>query len=305
MVFALAIMNNSKNGHHEVMRAEVPGPVFGKVVAKLKNTAQILYIIYLTMFVIFAVILWLCGMPIFDSIITAMGGAGTGGFAVYNDSIAHYHSDLITYVVTVGTLLFISTGLIFLNIFGIYHNLADSFKYSFFEVSTIITTTGFGLTDITKWPLFSQYILLLLMFIGGSAGSTAGGFKIIRAMIIAKIARNQTLASLYPNRILSLHINGSVLDKETQHSVLKYLAVYVLIILSLVTVLSLDNQDLLIVTSAAASTFNNIGPLLGTSDSFAIFSPLSKLIMGFAMIAGRLEIYPLLLLFLPKTWSKT
>ena len=106
MVFALAIMNNSKNGHHEVMRAEVPGPVFGKVVAKLKNTAQILYIIYLTMFVIFAVILWLCGMPIFDSIITAMGGAGTGGFAVYNDSIAHYHSDLITYVVTVGTLLF-------------------------------------------------------------------------------------------------------------------------------------------------------------------------------------------------------
>ena len=325
LVFALAIMNNSKNGHHEVMRAEVPGPIFGKVVAKLKNTAQILYIIYLTMFVIFAVILWLCGMPVFDSIITAMGGAGTGGFAVYNDSIAHYNSDLITYVVTVGTLLFgvnfnlyfyilfrkirlffqdeelrtyltivaISTGLIVLNIFGIYQNLADSFKYSFFEVSTIITTTGFGLTDITKWPLFSQYILLLLMFI-----------KVIRAMIIAKIARNQTLASLYPNRILSLHINGSVLDKETQHSVLKYLAVYVLIILSLVTILSLDNQNFLIVISAAASTFNNIGPLLGTTDSFAIFSPLSKLIMGFAMIAGRLEIYPLLLLFLPKTWSK-
>lgn len=106
LVFALAIMNNSKNGHHEVMRAEVPGPVFGKVVAKLKNTAQILYIIYLVMFVIFAMILWICGMPLFDSIIIAMGGAGTGGFAVYNDSIAHYHSDLITYVVTVGTLLF-------------------------------------------------------------------------------------------------------------------------------------------------------------------------------------------------------
>ena len=299
LVFALAIMNNSKNVHHEVMRAEVPGPVF-------------------------------------DSIVIAMGGAGTGGFAVYNDSIAHYNSDLITYVVTVGTLLFgvnfnlyfyillrkirfffqdeelrtyltivaVSTSLIILNIFGIYHSLANSFKYSFFEVSTIITTTGFGLTDITKWPLFSQYILLLLMFIGGSAGSTAGGFKVIRAMIIAKIARNQTLASLYPNRILSLHINGSVLDKETQHSVLKYLAVYVLIILSLVTILSLDNQNFLIVTSAAASTFNNIGPLLGTTDIFAIFSPLSKLIMGFAMIAGRLEIYPLLLLFLPKTWSK-
>ena len=119
-----------------------------------------------------------------------------------------------------------------------------------------------------------------------------------------RIKDNRLFFSLYPNRILSLHINGSVLDKETQHSVLKYLAVYVLIILSLVTILSLDNQNFLIVTSAAASTFNNIGPLLGTTDSFAIFSPLSKLIMGFAMIAGRLEIYPLLLLFLPKTWSK-
>ena len=310
LVFALAIMNNSKNVHHEVMRAEVPGPVFGKVVAKLKNTAQILYIIYLGMFVIFAMILWICGMPLFDSIVIAMGGAGTLLFGV-NFNLYFYillrkirfffqDEELRTYL----TIVAVSTSLIILNIFGIYHSLANSFKYSFFEVSTIITTTGFGLTDITKWPLFSQYILLLLMFIGGSAGSTAGGFKVIRAMIIAKIARNQTLASLYPNRILSLHINGSVLDKETQHSVLKYLAVYVLIILSLVTILSLDNQNFLIVTSAAASTFNNIGPLLGTTDSFAIFSPLSKLIMGFAMIAGRLEIYPLLLLFLPKTWSK-
>lgn len=337
LVFALAIMNNSKNGHHEVMRAEVPGPVFGKVVAKLKNTAQILYIIYLCMFAIFVIVLWACGMPLYDSFVIAMGGAGTGGFAVYNDSIAHYHSDLITYAVTIGTLLFgvnfnlyffillrkikyffqdeelrvylgvvaVTTGLIVLNIMGLYHNLADSFKFSFFEVTTIITTTGFGLTDITKWPLFSQYLLLLLMFLGGSAGSTAGGFKVVRAIIVSKIARNQTLKTLYPNRVLSLHVNGSVLDKETQHSVLKYLAVYTLITITLVGVLSLDNQNLLVVLSAAASTFNNIGPLLGTADSFSIFSPVSKLIMSFAMIAGRLEIYPLILLFLPKTWSKT
>lgn len=336
LVFALAIMNNSKNGHHEVMRAEVPGPVFGKIVAKLKDTAQILYIIYLCMFVIFVFVLWLCGMPIYDSIVTAMGGAGTGGFAVYNDSIAHYNSDLITYAVTIGTLLFginfnlyffillrkikyffqdeelkvylgiiaITTVMIMFNIMGIYNSLADSFKFSFFEVTTIITTTGFGLTDFSKWPLFSQYLLLLLMFLGGSAGSTAGGFKVIRAIIVTKIARNQTLKTLYPNRVLSLHVNDSVLDKETQHSVLKYLAVYIIILVGLVGLLSLDNQNFLVVISAASSTFNNIGPLLGTTDSFSIFSPLSKLIMSFAMIAGRLEIYPLLLLFLPKTWSK-
>ncbi|MGT2906780.1 TrkH family potassium uptake protein [Streptococcus dentiloxodontae] len=337
LVFALAIMNNNSNGHHEVMRAEVPGPVFGKIVAKLKNTAQILYIIYLVMFATFALILWICGMPFFDSLVVAMGGAGTGGFAVYNDSIAHYHSDLIAYVVSIGTLLFgvnfnlyffillgkvksffkdeelrtyfgivaVATGLIIINILSLYGNLAEAFKYSFFEVSTVITTTGFGLTDITRWPLFSQYVLLILMFIGGSAGSTAGGFKVIRALVMAKIARNQTLSTLYPNQILSLHINHEPIDKQTQHGILKYLSVYVLIILTLVGVLSLDKpQNLLVVISASASTFNNIGPMLGTTDTFAIFNPLSKLVMSFAMIAGRLEIYPMLLFFLPRTWSK-
>ncbi|WP_019794086.1 potassium transporter TrkG, partial [Streptococcus sobrinus] len=218
LVFALAIMENSKNAHLEVMRAEVPGPVFGKVVSKLKDTAQILYIIYLVMFAIFAAILWVCGMPFFDSLVTAMGGAGTGGFAVYNDSIAHYHSSLITIVVSVGTLIFgvnfnlyyfllirklkvffgdeelrtylsivaAATGLIFLNILHLYGSWSQSLQYSFFEVSTIITTTGFGITDLTKWPLFSQTVLLILMIIGGSAGSTAGGFKVMRSLIVSK-----------------------------------------------------------------------------------------------------------------------
>ena len=143
------------------------------------------------------------------------------------------------------------------------------------------------------------------MFIGGSAGSTAGGIKVMRALILSKISKNQVLSSLYPNRVTTLHINHQPLDKETQHGVLKYLAIYAMILLGHILILSLDNNNFMVVVSAAASTFNNIGPLLGTSDSFAIFSPLSKLIMGFAMIAGRLEIYPLLLLFLPKTWSKT
>ncbi|HEO2971131.1 TPA: TrkH family potassium uptake protein [Streptococcus agalactiae] len=336
LVFALAIMENSKNSHLEVMRAEVPGPVFGKVVSKLKKTAQILYLLYLLMFAVFAVILYFAGMPFFDSIIIAMGTAGTGGFAVYNDSIAHYNSPLITNLVSIGMLIFgvnfnlyyllllrkikaffgdeelktylrivaIATFMIALNVIGMYDNFRQGLEHIFFEVSAIITTTGFGVTDITRWPLFSQVILLFLMFIGGSAGSTAGGFKVMRSLILAKIARNQVLSTLYPNRVMSLHINKSVLDKNTQHGVLKYLTIYLAIFMALVLVLTLDTNDFLVVVSAAASCFNNIGPLLGSNETFSFFSPFLKLLLSFAMIAGRLEIYPVLLMFIPKTWSK-
>ncbi|HEN0848744.1 TPA: TrkH family potassium uptake protein [Streptococcus agalactiae] len=315
LVFALAIMENSKNSHLEVMRAEVPGPVFGKVVSKLKKTAQILYLLYLLMFAVFAVILY---------------------FAVYNDSIAHYNSPLITNLVSIGMLIFgvnfnlyyllllrkikaffgdeelktylrivaIATFMIALNVIGMYDNFRQGLEHIFFEVSAIITTTGFGVTDITRWPLFSQVILLFLMFIGGSAGSTAGGFKVMRSLILAKIARNQVLSTLYPNRVMSLHINKSVLDKNTQHGVLKYLTIYLAIFMALVLVLTLDTNDFLVVISAAASCFNNIGPLLGSNETFSFFSPFSKLLLSFAMIAGRLEIYPVLLMFIPKTWSK-
>ncbi|MGT2741748.1 TrkH family potassium uptake protein [Streptococcus plurextorum] len=336
LVFALAIMENSKNAHLEVMRAEVPGPVFGKVVAKLKNTAQILYIIYLVMFLIFTLVLWGLGMPLYDSLVIAMGGAGTGGFAVYNDSIAHYNSSAISYAVSIGTLLFgvnfnlyyfilvrkvkaffsdeelrvylgivlASSAMIAINIYHLYANLSQTVEYSFFQVATIITTTGFGITDLTKWPLFSQVILLMLMFIGGSAGSTAGGFKVIRAMVVAKISRSQILSSISPNRILTIHVNDSPLDKATQHSILKYLSVYLMILVGLIIFLSADGKDFMITVSAVASTFNNIGPILGTSETFAIFSPLSKFVLSLAMIAGRLEIYPMLLLFLPRSWNK-
>lgn len=336
LVFALAIMENSKNNHLEVMRAEVPGPIFGKVVSKLKNTARILYIIYLIMFAIFTIVLFCAGMPLFDSIITAMGGAGTGGFAVYNDSIAHYHSSLITNIISFGTLLFginfnlyyflllgkfksffkdqelltylgiisIATLLIWLNTGGLYQQLSQGVEYAFFEVVTIITTTGFGITDTTNWPLFSQFVLLFLMFVGGCAGSTAGGIKVMRVLTLGKITKNQIAKSLHPNRVTSLNLNGDTIDKETQTDILRYLTLYVAVLLLLTLFLSLDNNNFMIVASAAASTFNNIGPLLGTSDTFAIFSPFSKLLMSFAMIAGRLEIFPILLLFSRKTWSK-
>lgn len=336
LVFALAIMDNAQNSHMEVMRAEVPGPIFGKVVSKLKNTAQILYVLYLALFVLFIILYYMAGMPLYDSVVIAMGTAGTGGFTVYNDGIAHYQSSLITYLTSFGVLVFgvnfnlyyylmlrrvkefffdeelrayfliviTATGLITLNTLHLYHSLADSFEMALFQVSNIITTTGFGYGNTTNWPLFSQFILLLLMAIGGSAGSTAGGLKIIRGLIMAKIAKNQVLSTLSHHRVLTLHVNQAVIDKDTQHKVLKYFVIYVMILISLIFIISLDNNNLMIVTSAVFSCFNNIGPILGTTASFSIFSPFSKILLAFAMIAGRLEIYPILLLFMRRTWSK-
>ena len=336
LVFALAIMDNSKNRNLEVMKAEVPGPVFGKVVSKLKDTAQILYIIYLMMFLLFTLIYFIAGMPFFDSVIIAMGTAGTGGFTVYNDGIAHYHSSLITYLVSIGVTVFgvnfnlyyylllrklklffcdeelrtylgiilVSTAVITWNVFHLFGNLAKSLEMSFFQVTNIITTTGFGYGDTSKWPLFSQFLLLLLMCIGGSAGSTSGGIKVIRTLILSRIAKNQVLATLSPNRMISLHVNHTPVDKETQHQILKYLVLYIMIVVGLIVVVSLDNNNFMTVTSAVLSCFNNIGPMIGTSDTFAIFSPLSKVLLSFAMIAGRLEIYPMILIFMTRTWSK-
>ena len=336
LVFALAIMDNNKNSHLEVMKAEVPGPVFGKVVSKLKNTAQILYFLYLGLFFLFVVLYFLAGMPLYDSFVIAMGTAGTGGFTVYNDGIAHYNSSLITYLVSIGVLVFgvnfnlyyflmirkfkaffkdeelrtyitivlVSSVLIAYNVLHLYANVAKSFEISFFQVSNIITTTGFGFGDITAWPLFSQFILLMLMVIGGSAGSTAGGLKVIRCLTLWRIAKNQVLSTLSPNRVLTLHVNDTVLDKDTQHQILKYFTIYSFITIGLLFVVSLDNNNFMTVVSAVFSCFNNIGPMIGTGQTFSIFSPISKLLLSLAMIAGRLEIYPMILLFLPKTWSK-
>ena len=274
-------------------------------------------------------------MPLYDSFIIAMGTAGTGGFTVFNDGIAHYHSTLITYLVSFGVLVFgvnfnlyyyimlrkfkaffgdeelrtylmivgVSSLLIACNIFHLYHYFADSFEMSFFQVSNVITTTGFGFGNTVDWPLFSQFLLLMLMVVGGSAGSTAGGLKVIRCLILARIGKNQIRSTLSPNRVMTLHVNGTALDKDTQHKILKYFVVYTLITIALIAVVSFDSNNFMTVVSAVFSCFNNIGPMIGTTDTFAIFSPISKFLLSIAMIAGRLEIYPMLLLFMPRTWS--
>ena len=244
LVFALAIMDNNKNSHLEVMKAEVPGPVFGKVVSKLKKHGSNSLSSYTwACSSLFVVLYFLAGMPLYDSFVIAMGTAGTGGFTVFNDGIAHYNSSLITYLVSIGVLVFgvnfnlyyflmirkfkaffkdeelrtyitiviLSSVLIAYNCLHLYANVAKSFEISFFQVSNIITTTGFGYGTTEKWPLFSQFILLMLMVVGGSAGSTAGGLKVIRCLTLWRIAKNQVLSTLSPNRVLTLHVNDTVL----------------------------------------------------------------------------------------------
>ena len=201
-------------------------------------------------------------------------------------------------------IILVSTAFITWNVFHLFGNLAKSLEMSFFQITNIITTTGFGYGDTSKWPLFSQFLLLLLMCIGGSAGSTSGCINVIRTLILSRIAKNQVLATLSPNRMISLHVNHTPVDKETQHQILKYLVLYIMIVVGLIVVVSLDNNNFMTVTSAVLSCFNNIGPMIGTSDTFAIFSPLSKVLLSFAMIAGRLEIYPMILIFMTRTWSK-
>lgn len=337
LVFALAIMDNPQNNHLEVMRAEMAGPVFGKVVSKLKNTAQLLYLIYLVLFIIFAIILWWAGMSFYDSLVTAMGVAGTGGFSGYENNIAYHNSSLITNLVSLGMIVFgvnfnlyylillgkvktalkneelklygliilLSVFAISLNLGNLYSSTQETLEKVFFQVSSTLTSTGFSHPDISPWPLFSQTVLLLLMFCGGMAGSTAGGFKIMRVLSLLKLAKNQVLNTLYPNRVLTLNVNGTPLDNKTQQSILKYLVLYLMVLASLLLILSLDNNNFLVVSSAALSALNNVGPILGTSDNFNLFSPFSKIVLSFVMIAGRLELYPLILFFLPKTWSKT
>jgi trk system potassium uptake protein TrkH len=185
-----------------------------------------------------------------------------------------------------------------------YHSFSTALEEVFFQVATIISSTGFGLGDAYTWPMFSQFVLLILMFIGGCAGSTAGGFKLIRVLILTRIVKNQIKSTLYPSRVLSLHTNGSVVDKATQHSIMKYLTVYCFIIVAICGILTLDSDNFLTVVSSALSCLNNMGPILGSSATFSFYSPFSKVVLSFAMIAGRLELFPMLVLFSPATWKK-
>ena len=338
LVFVMAIIPTVSDRSIHLLRAEAPGPVVGKIVPKMKQTARILYVMYIAFTFAEMILLLLGGMPLFDSIVHAVGTAGTGGFGIKGDSLASY-SPYIQWVVTIFMLIFgvnfnlyylilikkfksaikneelityasiviFSIVAITLNIRPIYESISESIRYSAFQVAAIISSTGFATADFNQWPGMSKTILLLLMFIGGSAGSTAGGFKVARVVMLFKTIKRELQKLLHPRAVATIRLDGKRVDEKTISSLGSYLAIYVLFFLTVVFILGFDAFDIETNISVAASCVNNIGPGLGAAgpaSSYALFSPLSKIVLSFTMLLGRLEIFPLILTLSPSTWVK-
>ena len=338
LVFLLAFIPTGGKGFTmHLLRAESPGPDVGKLVPRMKNTAVILYVIYIVMTVINVIFLLIGGMSLFEAVCTAFGTAGTGGFGIKNDSLSSY-SPYIQNVTTVFMALFginfscyyllllrqfkavfkdeelrayicIILGsivLIVLNLGDFYGSLGETIRHAAFQVSSIITTTGYATTDFDLWPSFSKTILLCLMVVGASAGSTGGGLKVARLLLLIKSLRRNIRQVLHPNKVEVVRNNGSVVSEKVLDTCNAYLAAYVIIIFAVFAIISLDGFSVGTNFSAVLCTFNNIGPGLeavGPTCNFAAFSDLSKLVLSWAMLAGRLEIFPILALFSGSTWK--
>ena len=341
LVFLLAVVPGArKNGGTGIylMRAESPGPSVDKLTPHLRQTAMILYGIYILLTALCIVCLLLGGMPVFDSFCIAFGTAGTGGFAIKNSSMGGYSYFLQT-VVTVFMFLFgvnfslyymllvrkfkavfkneelrlyfgIAAGsivLIAINISRMYNTVYESVHHAAFQVVSIMTTTGYGTVDFEQWPAFSKAILLSLMFIGASAGSTGGGLKVSRVLLLMKSIRRTIRKALHPRRVQPVYMDGRAVSEEVCDSVKAYLAIYCVILVLSFAIISVDGFSIGTNFSAVASCFNNIGPgfeLVGATQNFSIYSDLSKIILSLDMLLGRLEIFPLLLLLSPDTWSR-
>lgn len=341
LVFLLAVVPGArKNGGTGIylMRAESPGPSVDKLTPHLRQTAMILYGIYILLTALCIGCLLLGGMPVFDSFCIAFGTAGTGGFAIKNSSMGGYSYFLQT-VVTVFMFLFgvnfslyymlllrkfkavfkneelrlyfgIAAGsivLIAINISRMYNTVYESVHHAAFQVVSIMTTTGYGTVDFEQWPAFSKAILLSLMFIGASAGSTGGGLKVSRVLLLMKSIRRTIRKALHPRRVQPVYMDGRAVSEGVCDNVNAYLAIYCVILVLSFAIISVDGFSIGTNFSAVASCFNNIGPgfeLVGATQNFSIYSDLSKIILSLDMLLGRLEIFPLLLLLSPDTWSR-
>jgi len=340
IVFVLAFLPQKDMQSMHIMRAEVPGPSVGKLVSKTTVTARILYIMYLVLTIAEFIALLCCKMPIFDSITTAFATAGTGGFSVKNASIAAYNSLSIEIVVALFMLLFgvnfnlyylaimkqfkraikseelwtyvgiiiVSTIVISLNILPLVNSFGDALRQAGFQVASIITTTGFGTADLGSWPTLSQFVVVLLMFSGACTGSTGGGLKVGRIMILAKSVAKELKRAINPRSVKCIKLDGAVVDKEIISTTSVYFVVYMFLIAISTFLIALDNVDLTAATTSVISCINNIGPGLsdnGMISHFADFSNFSKIILTADMLIGRLEIFPMIILFLPSTWKKS
>lgn len=339
LVFVMAVLPMTDGHGMHLLRAEMPGPSVGKLVSRMSDTAKILYGIYLVMTLIEIALLMLGRMPLFDACIHAFGSAGTGGFSSRNLSVGAYDSAYCDVVIGIFMLLFgVNFNLYYfllirrfrdffrseelrayllivgaavlaiaVDILHIYGSLLESLRYSFFQVSSIITTTGFATADFNLWPTFSKSILVVLMFIGACAGSTGGGIKVARIVMLAKSAWSDMRKMLHPNAVSTTRFEGKALSDAQVRSVHVFLTVYLLVFTVSFLLLSLEQFDIVTTFTALTACINNIGPgleMVGPTGNFSQFSWASKLLLSFNMLVGRLEVFPMLLLFAPSIWRR-
>lgn len=338
IVLIMAIVPTDSGRSIHIMRAEMPGPTAGKIVPKIKSTAKILYLIYIVLTAVMVIFLCCGGMSFYESLLHSFGTAGTGGFGIKADSIASY-SPYIQWVITIFMAIFginfnlyyliilrkfsnvfkseelwtyiililAGAGLITYNIYPIYKNLGESIRLAAFQVSSIITTTGFATTDFNMWPTLSKSILFILMFIGGCAGSTAGGLKVSRVVLLFKNIKANFKHLLHSRSVESIRFEGAKVEKSTIIGTLNYFSIYFLCFTLIFLVICFEPFDFETNISAVTTCFNNVGPGLagvGPAGNFSQYSAFSKYLLSFAMLLGRLEIYPILLLFSPQVWIK-
>lgn len=337
LVFIMAFLPLSGGENMHIMKAESPGPSVSKLVPKVKTTALILYSIYFVLTAVEFILLLAGGLTPFEALNTSFATAGTGGFGIYNTSLGGF-SPYVQIVVTVFMLLFsvnfnsyflivlrkfreafnsevllfftivaVSVGVITLNIIPIYGNAGESVRHSAFAVASVISTTGFSTEDFNLWPELSRTLLVLIMFIGACAGSTGGGLKVSRIIILFKNMGKELLVMVHPKQVKKITINRRPVEREVVRSVNVYMVAYMLLYVISVILISFDNHDLITNFTAVCATVNNIGPgleLVGPTANYSFFSVLSKSVLIFDMLAGRLELFPMLLLFTPATWKK-
>ncbi len=338
LVFALMLIPSREGSFMNLMKAESPGPDVSKFVPRVRNTAIILYKIYIGLTAAQIVILLISGMPWFDTVCISMGTAGTGGFAILASGCAAYTA-VQQWIITVFMILFgvnfsfyylilckrvgialrmeevrryilIILGAVLaitINIASYYQNIGDALRDAAFQVGSIITTTGYSTVDFNLWPALSKTILVVLMFCGACAGSTGGGLKVSRVILLARAVRRELYMTIHPRRIRTVQMDGKTVSSKQMHSVAVYISAFLLVFVASFIVVSLDGFSLETNFTAVAATINNIGPgldMVGPASNFAAYGVLSKIVLIFDMLAGRLEILPMLLLVSPAVWRK-
>lgn len=339
LMFMMAIMPMNEEHSMHLMRAEVPGPVKGKLVPKMRQTARILYLIYMGMTLVLVLLLLLGGMPLFDSLLHAFGTAGTGGFSNRALSIGYYNSAYIDWVIAVFMFLFgVNFNLYYLVLlrrslkamkseeFFVYLALAafasvtialnilpergsfmEALRYAVFQVGTIMSTTGYATADFNLWPAYSKMMLVLLMFVGACAGSTAGGMKVSRIVITAKACAAEIRHQVNPRSVSRVSMDGERMDAKALHTVCVFLMLYIAIFLISMLILSVEGLDFETTFTSVLTCISNVGPglsLVGPMGNFAVWSEPAKLLLSFCMLLGRLEIFPILMLLAPGTWRR-